>query len=100
MTEWSAGDQAMCVKSFAGAITEIGLESRDDPIPPSIYTVTRVCAPPAPPPGTVWDDPAPCCLELEGKPHAYDCRHFAKLDPLPPEEAREGAVIERELEPC
>lgn len=90
MDDWQPGDQAMCIKSFKGTYTFPPDIQRDPPIPPSIYIVTQVCAPPDPPPGEIWLDLPHCYLGLQGKRNLYDSRHFKKLDPLPPEE------IERE----
>lgn len=89
---WAPGDQAMCVKAFPEGRRSIeprGPIPGGVPKPPLVYTVSRVIAPPDPPPGTRFEEPGPppCYLELEGKgDFAFDCTYFRKLDPLPPDE--------------
>lgn len=103
--DWAPGDQAMCVKSFSGA-KSLGpdgtpLAEGQLPRPPLVYEVRAVCTPADFP---MWkiDDPAPAYLVLKGAgAHpassrfvaSFDCRHFRKLPPLPPEELDDAILL-------
>lgn len=88
MANWLPGDQAMCIKAFTERelfdLTENCRYDGPVPTPPLVYDVAEVLPPPI---GIML--PAPCYLVLAGLPDdiGFDCRHFRKLNPLPPEDA-------------